>query len=159
MLHLAWHEGARLTARVQDSGPAKSFFQLEAHRAKDGCSYAAQIGCVSKLAAAAGASEADINAAWPALPDYDSTDPNNSAKYPPGNLIGTSLETIDLFGIYVARYCLKRIPSPIPADNPSQANYWYTNWKISGGDPDSLKQTFIAEANEVDALLVSSIKA
>lgn len=156
MMHLAWHEGRRLVARVQDNqGPARSFLQLEAHRAKDGIVYARQKGWLDRFVALAGGpvTEAALGTAAEALPNYNSADPKASAVFPPGNLIESLLRTVDAFGVAVARSCLRRLPAALPVGAADEAEYWYKHWKITGGDPEALKRTFIDECAEVDTFL------
>jgi hypothetical protein len=154
LLHVAWHEGAKLTARAQfGDGPARSFFQLEAHRAKDAADYAQVKGWVGKLATAAGVSDAEITAAAAALPSFDPNDPDASAKFPSPNAIGDALGKNDLFGAYLTRIAFKKVPEAIPETNAEQAAYWYDNWKRSGGDPQQLQQIFKAESDAADQLI------
>lgn len=155
MLHVAWHEGGRLLDRMQKKGPARSFFQLEAHRAKDGVLYARQKGWLGRLVALAAGpiTEAGLSAEGDALPSYDPEDPNTSAKFPPGNMIESQLRTFDPFGVAVARICLRKIPAPLPEGAKAEADYWYEHWKVNGGDADVLKRTFVAECAEVEQLL------
>jgi len=154
LMHVAWHEGAELRARTQSGGgPARSFFQLEAHRAKEGCVYARSRTWSGKLATAAGRSATEIDAAAAALPDWDRRDPGASARFPAGNDVGEALRTNDLFGIYLTRICLKKITEPIPTSNEAQADYWYRYWKRTGGDPMQLRQVFKRACERVDRLL------
>jgi len=154
LLHVAWHEGAELRTRVQHrGGPARSFFQLEAHRAKDGCQYARSRTWSEKLATAAGRTVEEIDAAAAALPDWQRHDPGSSARFPNPNEIEEALRTNDLFAIYLTRVCLKKITEPIPTSNEAQADYWYRHWKRTGGDPVQLKQVFKRASERVDRLL------
>lgn len=158
LMHVAWHEGARLTARIQGGGgPARSFFQFEAYRAKEALILAESKGFLPKLATAAGKSESDIKTARNGLPDYDKNDPSTS-YFPDGNLIKDLLETNDQFGTYLARIEFMRFSAAIGQTNSAHADYWYQYWKRSGGNEAALKATFIQEANEVDGLLVPLIK-
>jgi hypothetical protein len=149
LVRLAWHEGSRLTTRVQGGdGPARSFLQIEAERARDGCEWADHLGSqdFANLVDSSGGVAADLlRAAYLALPA--------TSDFPDQNLIGNLLTTRDVFGIYVARYALKRLSNPIPSGIDAQAAYWYENWKKSGGDPASLKARFAAEAREVDSYI------
>ena len=157
LIHVAWHEGKRLTTRLQIKGPAKSFFQFEAYRAKGAIARAQTNGVLAKVVAASGKTAAEIAANAGALPDYD---PNDSAcsVFPAGNLIGSLLETNDQFGSYLARIDFTRFAAPIGNTNGSHADYWYQYWKGSSGNEASLKARFIQEANEVDVLIVPLIK-
>jgi len=147
LLHVVWHEGQKLTRRVQGGGgPGRGFFQFEQERAKDAGDYAVRKGWVGKLAAVSGHTEEELN---DAISDLSA----NSPAFPDGNLIRTLLENNDLFGVYLARIAFKKVTATIPTTNKGHAEYWYTYWKITGGDPDTLKKLFIAEANEVDGLL------
>lgn len=154
LLHVAWHEGLRLTRRVQlGNGPARSFFQLEAHRAKEAALYARREGWVSKLATAAGTTDQLIDSATNALPTFDPNDPNGSARFPVPNDIETALRTRDLFGIYLTRIAFKSVPEAVPTTNAGHATYWYRYWKRSGGDPSQLKRIFEDASDQVDLLI------
>jgi len=151
LLHVGWHEGARLTTRSQiGGGPGRSFFQFEAYRAKEALQYAEQLGVMDKVAAVTSNAVADINAARDALPNYGD---QGASNFPDGNLIQDLLLSNDLFGTYLVRIAFRKVPAPIPASNTDQAAYWYQYWKVTGGDPDTLKATFKAEADEVDSLV------
>ena len=155
LLRVAWHEGARLRARRQGGGgPALSFFQFEAHRARDAGDYARAKGLVPKIAQLCADTEAALNGGIAALPLFDAAHPNQSARFPAGNLIGTLLETYDAFGIALARIAFKKVPAAVPSTIEEQAQYWYTYWKVSGGDPAVLRARFAAEARELDTLLL-----
>ncbi|WP_316395240.1 hypothetical protein [Bradyrhizobium sp. 33ap4] len=158
LMHVAWHEGARLTARIQSGGgPARSFFQFEAYRAKEALALAQTKGFLGKLAAAAGKSEKNLKDAQSELPDYDGKDPSTSF-FPDGNLIKDLLETNDPFGTYLVRIEFMRFSAAIGVTNSAHADYWYQYWKRSGGNEAALKATFIQESDEVDGLLVPLIK-
>jgi hypothetical protein len=62
----------------------------------------------------------------------------------------------DLFGTYLIRIDLRRLPSAIPTGNQGHAQYWADNWKIQF-DSDAQKQALIAtfkgEADTADSLL------
>jgi hypothetical protein len=146
LLHVSWHEGAKLTRREQmQGGPARSFFQFEMGRAKDAGDLAIEKGLVGKLAAVSGRSELVLRTAINGL--------SSGSSFPDGNLIRTLLTANDLFGCYLARIAFKRISAPIPRTTAGHATYWYEHWKVTGGDPDTLKKVFTREANEVDALV------
>lgn len=148
MLHVAFWEGAELKARVQGgSGPARSFFQFEAHRAKDTLLYARQAHFLDELAQAAGETEQQLATAAGDLPSYG--DPG-SAYFPAGNLIEALLRNNDLFGIYLARVAFKKIPAAIPTGNGRHAAYWYEHWKVTGGNADQLRQQFEAKSDKAD---------
>lgn len=157
LLHVAWHEGDRLRTRAQyGGGPARSFFQFEAYRAKEALQYARQAGYADKLAAASGNSKKDLKSAEDGLPDYDPQD-NTCSYFPAGNLIRTLLEENDQFGTYLVRIAFKKVAASIGQTNADHADYWYRYWKVSGGNPEQLKKTFVMEADEVDALLAKLI--
>jgi hypothetical protein len=159
LIHVAWHEGARLTTRIQSAGgPARSFFQFEAFRAKETLAIAHTKGWSGKLAAASGQTEKDLSDAQAQLPDYDPKD-SSCSFFPDGNLIKTLLETNDSFGTYLARIAFTAFAAAIGNTNAQHADYWYKYWKRSGGDETKLKATFIKEAGEVDALIVPLIQA
>jgi hypothetical protein len=157
LMHVAWHESARLTTRVQIGGPAKSFFQFEAYRAKEALEFAETKGLSSKLAVASGKTENELKVAKGLLPDYDPND-SSCSVFPTGNLVGTLLETNDQFGSYLARIEFMRFAAAIGTTNAQHADYWYQYWKRTGGNPTKLKATFIQEAIEVDALIVPMIR-
>jgi hypothetical protein len=148
VLHLGWHEGAKLKERTQiGGGPGRSFFQFEPPRAKDAVAYAKTKGWLDKLATASGKTAAEIEAAGNALP--------SSGGNWGGNLIETLLTSNDLFGTYLARISLRKIPATIPAGNSQHAEYWADHWKIVfGPPPDRANKVaqFLANANEVDGL-------
>jgi hypothetical protein len=136
----------KLTKREQIQGPARSFFQFEAPRAKDAGLYAKQKKYLDDLAAVSGESEDQLSVAVSALPDKDSS-------FPDDNLIHTLLKAADLFGCYLARIAFKKVTAVIPASNSGHAQYWYTYWKVTGGNEEKLKKIFEQEAAEVDRLL------
>jgi hypothetical protein len=157
MLHLAWHEGARITAREQGGGgPARSFYQLEREKAIDAVDFANTQGWVGKLADAAGLGSANtqpILDAWNELKQ----DPNNPS-FPDNNLIEQNLHINDLFGTYMARIALKRITDPIGTSNQEHAQYWADHWKIKFDSDDQKAQLIAAfkqEADEVDQFPVN----
>lgn len=146
LLHVSWHEGAKLTKREQmNNGPARSFFQFEMARAKDAGDYAIQKGWAGKLAAVSGHTEKEIQDGIAGL--------SSGSSFPEKNLIHTLLKTHDLFGSYMARIAFKRVNTAIPTTNAKHAEYWYKYWKVTGGDPETLKKIFAKSADEVDALL------
>ncbi|MEO5337819.1 MAG: hypothetical protein H7841_13145 [Magnetospirillum sp. WYHS-4] len=151
LLHVAAHEGAMISLREQMAGgPARSFFQFEAHRAKDTLTYAQPRPFMAKLAAVGGCSVDDLAAATAALPSYGTPD---APFFPDGNLVQDLLAGNDLFGIYLARVAFKKIPAAIPVGNAAHGQYWYQYWKVSGGDPSQLVATFAQEADKVDAAI------
>jgi hypothetical protein len=152
LLHLAGHE-SQLRTRAQDAnGPARSLFQLEAHRAKDAGQHAQAVNLMGTLATAAGTgpSPDDFSAAFKALPTFDLAHPNQSAFFPAGNLIESTLVTNDLFAAYLVRIDFRRFPDPIPDGNEAQAAYWLKFWKGSASNPDAVKKQFLDDARRVD---------
>jgi hypothetical protein len=157
LMHVAWHEGATLTTRVQYSnGPAKSFYQFEAFRAKEAMLLAQTLGVADKVATAAAYTKAQLMSATTQLPDYD---PNNSqcSYFPTGNLIASLLVTNDQFGTYIARIDLKQFSQAIGSTNSQHADYWAQYWKRANVTAQE-KAAFVQEANQVDALIVPQIK-
>ncbi|MER9002577.1 hypothetical protein NKI15_02950 [Mesorhizobium sp. M0862] len=153
LLHVAWHEGDKLRTRVQyGDGPARSFFQFEAYRAKEAMQYARQAGYIDKLAGTTGNTKKELKDSEDDLPGYDPKD-SSCSYFPDGNLIRTLLEQNDQFGAYLVRIAFKKVAAAIGQTNAEHADYWYTYWKVSGGDPDALKKVFAKEANEVDKLV------
>jgi hypothetical protein len=157
MLHLAWHEGARITARVQaGQGPARSFYQLEREKAIDAVDYANTKNWVGLLADAAGLGSGNTQPILDALNQLQQ-DPSNP-NFPDPNLIEQELRTVDLFGTYMARIALRRLPDPIGPSNQDHAQYWADHWKIVF-DSDDQKAALIAqfkqEADAVDQYPVS----
>lgn len=153
LLHVAWHEGDKLQTRIQyGGGPARSFFQFEAYRAKEALQYARHAGYIDKLAPVSGNTKKQLKDAEDDLPDYDPKD-SSCSYFPDGNLIRTLLEQNDGFGTYLVRIAFKKVPASIGQTNADHAAYWYSYWKVSGGDPDALKRTFAKEADEVDKLI------
>jgi len=145
LLHVAWHEGDKLQARVQHAGgPARSFFQYEAMRARDELLFlnTTKLGWLAQVG---GITEPVLRTAATALPVAAST-------FPAGNLVRNQLETNDLFAIILTRLAFLRIIAPLPGTVLEDADYWYAHWKRAGGDPVALKAAFIEHANEVDAL-------
>ena len=156
LLHVAWHEGARLKARSQMSNrPARSFFQFEAFRAKEALAYSQKKGWLGQLATVAPHPGPHLMAAWGALPSLGY---NHDSYYPSGNLIEDLLLSNDLFGAYLCRIAFKMVTGAIPASKEDQATYWYDNWKKTGGDSDALRKTFRREADEVDLLIPTLVK-
>lgn len=156
LLHVAWHEGDKLRTREQyANGPARSFYQFEAYRAKEALQYARQAGFIDKLAATSGFSKKELKTAEDGLPTYDPNDASCS-YFPDGNLVRTLLEENDQFGTYLVRIAFRKVVAAIGQTNEEHADYWYRYWKITGGDQDQLKKKFTKEADEVDALLVKS---
>ena len=156
LLHVAWHEGRFLYTRVQDPrqpgdapGPGRSFFQFEPARAKDALDYAKQREAdkhwFTLLATRSGQTTAALESAGNDL--FLATD------WPQGNLIEQLLRENDLFGVYLTRMALARLPSAIPFDNSGHAQYWADHWKIVFNSPDDkaeLIARFTSEANDVD---------
>lgn len=154
LLHVAWHEGMKLTARKQlANGPARSFFQLEAHRAKEAGSYADTKGWIARLAGACGRTVDEVRTGIAALPLFDSGNPNASARFPEGNVIEEALRARDLFGAYLARIAFKKVPKPLPSGNAHHAQYWFDHWKVRDPDPAKVKKAFEDACDEVDALI------
>lgn len=146
LLHLAWHESDRLRTRKQyNNGPARSLFQFECLRAKDDLSFLKSANRLGLLTQSAGSTEAELDTAITALP--------NQSAYPAGNLITTLMNQNDLFAARLARLAFRRFTAAIPSDLNGHADYWYTYWKRTGGDPVSLKRTFASAAAYVDHLL------
>ena len=157
LLRVAWHEGDRLRARAQyQDGPARSFFQLEAHRARDAGDYARMKGWLGTLGKLAGVPEAPLRDAFLALPSWNAADPAASAWFPAGNQVGTLLEKSDAFGIALTRIAFKKIPAAIPTSIQEQAAYWYKYWKRAGGDPGALQSAFAAEASSLETMLAGA---
>jgi hypothetical protein len=118
---------------------------MEAQMAKDGGDWANKSDELAALAGQSGGAGAErLRAAFGAL--------GSTPQFPQGNVIEELLRRRDRFGIYLARYCLKRLGAPIPKTVAGHADYWFKNWK-KVGDAGTLKQKFIAAANEVDELL------
>ncbi len=127
LMRVAWHEGAQLTARRQNGGgPGRSFFQFEPAKAKDGVDYAITKKVIANLAVSGGSTPKRI--------EDSAKDLALGSPWPSGGLIekllGGEDEAVDLFGIYLARISLKRIPSAFPTDLDGQAEYWAKHWKV-----------------------------
>jgi hypothetical protein len=127
LMRVAWHEGSQLTARRQNGGgPGRSFFQFEPAKAKDGVDYAVTKKVIGDIAATAGSTSKRV--------EDSAKDLVLGSPWPNGGLIekllGGENEAVDLFGIYLARVCLKRIPAAIPTDLAGQAEYWAKHWKV-----------------------------
>jgi hypothetical protein len=166
LLHVAWHEGAGLTARAQfGGGPGRSFYQFEPARAREAIDTAQAKGVVVRLAQALvqdgvvnlDPSQTLDDVVPQVLNARDALPTSFGIPWPSDNqLIEQGLLGSDLFGTYLIRLDLKRIPDPIPSDNLSQAQYWADHWKIKFDSDDqkaALIATFTGEANTVDALL------
>lgn len=109
LVRTGWHEGAKLTARVQvGGGPARSFLQMEPGAAKDGVLRAKAKGWSAAVAAAGSMSETDLSAA--------ADDLALGSPWPGGNLVESALKTYDLFGVEVGRAYLSASPTQIPTD-------------------------------------------
>jgi len=159
LLHVAWHEGRLLKARVQDPrhpggppGPGRSFFQFEPARAKDAVDYAKQKEAdkhwLTLLATRSGQTNQALEAA--------SNDLFLATGWPQENLIEKLLRENDLFGVYMTRIVLARLPSAIPVGNSGHAQYWADHWKIVFNPPEDrneLISRFTNEANAVDQLI------
>lgn len=158
MMYIAWHEGDRVTQRVQQgnggtTGPARSFFQVECASALTAYHSSSMTQARLQLLAD------DCNVSYNDLVQaFESLTPTSS--YPAGNLVAQLLETSDIFGAYVARALLWTFspPLPLPAIPPTlqfqpQADYWFKYWHGNVGDPASLKQAFIDHCTQVDPLL------
>jgi hypothetical protein len=148
ILHVGWHEGAKLSHRTQiGGGPGRSFFQFEPPLAKDAVAYAKQKGWLANLASSTGKTEAEIESAADALP--------SSGGGWNGNLIETLLTSSDLFAGYLCRIALRKLPSAIPTGVDAHSEYWAANWKRvfdSAEDRIAKKKQFVENANEVDSL-------
>lgn len=153
LLHVAWHEGDKLTTRKQyKGGPARSFYQFEAWRAKDDFEQGIlpdkkKLSILAKICVQ---SEDSLKSAFKQISAKDKA-------YPANNLIGLLMESDDHFATCLARYSLMRYPDAIPTTNEGHANYWFDHWKgtlIGGseGDIEALKEKFITASNEVDAV-------
>lgn len=153
LMRVAWHEGAQLTARRQNGGgPGRSFFQFEPAKAKDGIDYAVTKKVIGDMAASGGSTSKRI--------EDSAKDLALGAPWPSGGLIekllGGEDEAVDLFGIYLTRISLKRIPSAIPTDLDGQAEYWAKNWKVkfdSDADRAAKIKQFKDNATTLDAHL------
>ena len=122
MLHLAWHEGDRITARIQGgNGPARSFYQIERERAIDAVSYARDNDWVGVLADAAGLGSDHTQPILNALDELNQ-DPSNPT-FPSGNLIEEKLRAVDLFGTYG-----QNARSPLGVNTNSMPNSSFTDY-------------------------------
>jgi hypothetical protein len=161
LLHVAWHEGRFLRARVQDPrrpgdppGPGRSFFQFEPARAKDAVDYAKQREqdkhWLTLLATRSGQTNQALEDA--------STELHLARNWPDNNLIERLLRENDLFGVYMTRIVLARLPSAIPVGNTGHAQYWADHWKIVFNPPEDRSELitrFTNESNAVDQLTPS----
>jgi hypothetical protein len=153
LLHVPWHEGAFLQyRRQQPSGPGRSFFQFEPPLAKDAVMYAKQQEAAKKwlslLAEASGQTKEALEAAGNQLP--------NSGGWPADNLVEKMLLDKDLFGIYLARIALAKIPAAIGTSHEAHAQYWADHWKKvfdSAAQKKELMERFAKESQEADGLL------
>jgi hypothetical protein len=164
LLHVAWHEGAGLTARAQfGGGPGRSFYQFEPARARDAINYAESKGWAARLAQALQqdglipATTTGGDATQMLLDARDALPTTFGSPWPTSNpLVEQGLLGSDLFGTYLIRIDLRRIPAAIPAGNQGHAQYWADYWKIKF-DSDSQKQALIAtfkgEADTADGYL------
>jgi hypothetical protein len=81
-------------------------------------------------------------------------DPTNPV-FPDNNAVARLLDTVDLFGTYMARIALKRISDPIGTSTGDHAQYWADHWKIKfDSDSDKAAQiaTFTTEADACDKI-------
>ena len=107
MMYIAWHEGAQLTTRVQQAGPARSFFQIQGASAQTAYNSSSMTdNRINTLATFTSSTHDAIVTAFEAL--------TASASFPSGNLIATLLESSDIFGAYVARALLWTFSEPLP---------------------------------------------
>lgn len=148
LLHLAWHEGARLTARRQiPTGPGRGFSQFEPARAAEAVAYAEQKHLAGKLASVGGTTEANLKAARLAI---------TGNSWPADGLIEQLLTGNDLFNGYLTRVALKKLPEAIPQGNDQHAKYWADHWKCKfSSTAEREKQVKIVKksSDEVDGLL------
>ncbi len=153
LLHVAWHESARLTTRTQwQQGPARGLFQMEPVRVREAIEYARTRGFETALVVEARTDVTTLRAAAVALPTTGTT-------WPSGSLAEQWLLTHDEFAILLARIALKKIPIPIPSAIELQAHYWADHWKRVFPSPAARTQalrTFRDESLEVDTLLTQS---
>ncbi len=153
LLNVAWHEGARLTTRKQyDNGPARSFYQFEAWRAKDDFEQGVKTD-IKKLATLVEITNQPKEKLISAFNQIGSKD----KFYPKDNLVGLLMETDDRFATCLIRYSLMRYTESIPTTNVGHADYWFKYWKreLVGGSADDikkLKEKFVLSANEVQAI-------
>lgn len=156
MLHLAWHEGARITARQQQpTGPGSSFYQFEAARAKDGLLYAKQKKWLGLLADSSGLTEQQLTTEANALP-------NGSGPWPSNSLIKNLLRANnrDRFATQLTRIVLRKLPGVIPSGHIGHANYWADHWKIVfDSEDDRYKKIgqFVAHCEQADAIKETAI--
>jgi hypothetical protein len=151
LLEVAWHEGARLTTRIQlPTGPGRSFYQFEMVRAREAVEYANQndnsTTWLDDLAAAAGHTGAEILAAAQQL----------GGAWPAGNLVDQRLRNDDLFASILIRVALKKLPQAIPTSVAGHATYWADQWKRVFDDVDDRTEQvarFTSEITEVRALV------
>lgn len=154
LLHVAWHEGLKLTTRTQDKdvvgdekGPARSFYQFEAHRARDDYMQAVK-GFKQRLSALVGVSkqtEIKLNDEFEKLPDKGS-------YYPKDNLIEELMLSNDAFASCLIRFSIMRFPEKVPDSNIGHADYWFKYWKKSDPEPEKVKKAFLDAAKEVDKI-------
>lgn len=148
LLHVSWHEGAFLRERSQiGGGPGRSFFQFEAPLAKDAVLYAKQKGWLGRLATTSGLAEKELTDAANAI---------TGGAWPANNAIEKALRESDLFGAYLARIALKKVPANIPSGNDKHAEYWADHWKKVFSSPQERARLIAvvkAEADQVDMLI------
>jgi hypothetical protein len=146
LLHVAWHEGARLKHRSQiGGGPGRSFFQFEPPRAKDAVLYAFQKNWQGLLAAATGVPADQLKTAADALP-------SSGGAWPAANKVHDLLLANDLLGVYLARIAFEKVPAAIPAGNQAHAEYWADQWKIVFDSPQQRAQQIVAVKQAADAV-------
>ncbi|UUO04949.1 hypothetical protein M4951_16335 [Blastopirellula sp. J2-11] len=144
LLHVAWHEGAFLKKRKQvGGGPGRSFFQFEAPLAKDAVLYAKQKNWLDRLATASGKSEQQLESAANAI---------TGGSWPANNAIEEALLDSDLFGAYLARIALKKVPEAIPTGNAAHAVYWADHWKRVFESPEQRAELIERFENESDTV-------
>lgn len=145
VVRTGWHEGAKLKKRVQSAGgPARSFLQTEAQAARDAVLRAKAKSWLDELATVAGRTESELEAAAKLLPTS-----GGSPHFPAGNLIGSLLESDDLFGVYLGRIYVTTTSDPFGSTRSEQADFWEKHWhKVPNP---AAKQQFITGARQVDA--------
>jgi hypothetical protein len=142
LVEVAWYESARLTTR--SIGDGRGLFQMAPRALADSFAYADRRGWIPSLATAAAVTEGDLRAAFAAL----------GGAWPDGGLVESLLTNNDLVAALLARYAVKREPSPIPIGAADHADYWARVWHPSW-DSDDARATavsaFAAGAAELDA--------
>lgn len=156
LLLIAWHEGARLTQRVQQTnsgpGPARSFYQLQAATAAT--AYGSSYMTDDRLFTVAGL----LNVTQDALMN-DFLALGSGASFPARSLVEQGLRESDLFGSYLARIFLKTIPGSLPQPDGTyarEAEFWLDHWHTPTGDDDAdnlLKAQFINDCQSIEPYL------